>query len=160
MIVQSTFVLSRQQERRTWHFRLIKIILIQCKIHEDLYFFFMKLSSAHKMLEIFFRSGPKKERDSFLIRIRNNLMHEHEGKKERGNGTAKGARNCSQGCIAEVEREGPRGDHEGGRKADGLCVRGALHRQRCTEGKARMYRCVRSCAGVSDRVCNTEETRI
>lgn len=53
--------------------------------------------------------------------IRNNLRH--GGKKERGKEIAsKGVCNCSQDCIAEVEREGPRGGHEGGKRTV-LCVR-------------------------------------
>jgi len=59
-----------------------------------------------KSSEFFFEAN---QRDSFLISWRrSNLMHTHEGKKKRGKETIpKGACNYSQGCIAEVEREGP-----------------------------------------------------
>lgn len=91
--------------------------------------------------------------------IRNNLMHEYEEKKEareRGKRMApKGACNCSQGCIAEVKREGPRGGHEGGKRTT-LCARQWVDGG--TEGKARIHARVHvyvcTCASVSGCVCN------
>lgn len=97
------------------------------------------------------------ERDSFLISwIHNNLMQEHEGKEERRGAAPKGACNCSQDCIAEVER-GRSTRRPRGWKTDGsVCA--AVGWREIREGYTCM--CVRPCASVSGRVCNTEETRI
>jgi len=67
----------------------------------------------------------------------------HEGKKERGKETVpKGACNYSQGCIAEVEREGPWDDHEGGKRT-ALCARRYVETEKRRE--TRWCTCTSAC---------------
>lgn len=121
----------------------------------------LKPSSGREIFRIFFFFFfEANRRDSFLIRICNDLTHEHEGKKQRGKGAVlKGACNCSQGCITEVEREGPRGGHEGGKRT-ALCARRYVDSENGEKRDGVTCTCRRSRASVSGRVCNTEETRI
>lgn len=65
-------------------------------------------------------------------------MRAREGKNEEKE--LKGACNCSQGCIAEVEREGPRGGHEGGKRT-ALYAR-YIDRESRRETRAYIYMCM------------------
>lgn len=77
----------------------------------------------------------------------NNLMHEPDEEREKET-APKGACNCFEGCITEVEREGPRGGHEGGKRTT-LCARRCTQTEERRETRGCTCTLVRKCVSVA-----------